>query len=132
MYMYTCITCTFLYSFLRVLMRLEIMKLAQSSCLSLRRDLMSVRNLRIITSKSLILNQSKTVLHFIYMYICIRQGFPQSMLAQSKLHELTSLIIRRIWLLDQLLKFVKNPIFIRISSNFLHNITTCMYIRKCN
>ena len=130
--MYTYITCTFLYSFLRVLMRLEIMKLAQSSCLSLRRDLMSVRNLRIITSKSLILNQSKTVLHFIYMYICIRQGFPQSMLAQSMLHELTSLIIRRIWLLDQLLKFIKNPIFIRISSNFLHNITTCMYIRKCN
>ena len=50
-------------------MRLEIMKLAQSSCLSLRRDLMSLRNLRIITSKSLILNQSKTVLHFIYMHI---------------------------------------------------------------
>ena len=62
-------------------MRLEIMKLAQSSCLSLRRDLMSLRNLRIITSKSLILNQSKTVLHFIYMHIHVHvhmytSGFP--------------------------------------------------------
>ena len=30
------------------------------------------------------------------------------------------------------LKFVKNPIFIGISSNFLHNISTCICIRKCN
>ena len=62
-------------------MRLEIVKLAQSSCLSLRRDLMSLRNLRIITSKSLILNQSKTVLHFIYMHVHVHvhmymSGFP--------------------------------------------------------
>ena len=114
--MYTCITCTFLYSFLRVLMRLEIMKLAQSSCLSLRRDLMSLRNLRIITSKSLILNQSKTVLHFIYKHIHVHvhmytSGFPQSMLVQSMLHELTSLIICSIWLLGQILKFVKKSNF---------------------
>ena len=26
----------------------------------------------------------------------------------------------------------KNQILIRISSNFLHNISTCIYIRKCN
>ena len=116
--MYTCITCTFLYSFLRVLMRLEIMKLAQSSCLSLRRDLMSLRNLRIITSKSLILNQVRQfyilfTCTYMYMYICIRQGFPQSMLAQSMLHEQTSLIICSIWLLGQILKFVKKSNFDR-------------------
>ena len=29
-------------------------------------------------------------------------------------------------------KFVKNPILIGISSNFLHNIRTCICIRKCN
>ena len=34
--------------------------------------------------------------------------------------------------LEQLKKFVKNPILIRISSNFLHNISTCICIRKCN
>ena len=27
-------------------------------------------------------------------------------------------------------KFMKNPILIRISSNFLHNISTCICIRK--
>ena len=27
-------------------------------------------------------------------------------------------------------KFVKNPILIRMSSNFLHNISTCICIRK--
>ena len=27
-------------------------------------------------------------------------------------------------------KFVKNPILIGISSNFLHNISTCIHIRK--
>ena len=27
-------------------------------------------------------------------------------------------------------KFIKNPILIRISSNFLHNIRTCICIRK--
>ena len=27
-------------------------------------------------------------------------------------------------------KFIKNPIFIGISSNFLHNIRTCICIRK--
>ena len=29
-------------------------------------------------------------------------------------------------------KFVKNPILIGMSSNFLHNIRTCICIRKCN
>ena len=29
-------------------------------------------------------------------------------------------------------KFIKNPILIRISSNFLHNISTCICIRKFN
>ena len=33
-------------------------------------------------------------------------------------------------LLEQLYKFIKNPILIRISSNFLHNISTCIRIRK--
>ena len=33
-------------------------------------------------------------------------------------------------LLEQLLKFIKNPILIGISSNFLHNISTCICIRK--
>ena len=66
------------------------------------------------------------------MYICICQGFPQSMLAQSMLHELTSLIICSIWLLDQILKFVKNPILIRISSDFLHNVSACICIGKFN
>ena len=28
------------------------------------------------------------------------------------------------------LKFIKNPILIGISSNFLHNISTCICIRK--
>ena len=27
---------------------------------------------------------------------------------------------------------IKNPILIRISSKFLHNISTCIYIKKCN
>ena len=31
---------------------------------------------------------------------------------------------------EQLKKFVKNPILIGISSNFQHNISTCMCIRK--
>ena len=31
---------------------------------------------------------------------------------------------------EQLKKFVKNPILIGISSNFLHNIRTCICIRK--
>ena len=35
-------------------------------------------------------------------------------------------------ILEQLKKFVKNPILIGISSNFLHNISTCICIRKCN
>ena len=30
------------------------------------------------------------------------------------------------------LKIQKNPILIGISSNFLHNISTCICIRKCN
>ena len=34
--------------------------------------------------------------------------------------------------LSNFLKFVKNPILIGISSNFLHNISTCICIRKCN
>ena len=34
------------------------------------------------------------------------------------------------WHLEQLKKFVKNPILIGISSNFLHNISTCICIRK--
>ena len=29
-------------------------------------------------------------------------------------------------------KFIKNPILIAISSNFLCNISTCICIRKCN
>ena len=29
-------------------------------------------------------------------------------------------------------KFVKNPISIGITSNFLHNVKTCICIRKCN
>ena len=29
-------------------------------------------------------------------------------------------------------KFIKNPILIGISSKFLHNTSTCIYIRKCN
>ena len=33
---------------------------------------------------------------------------------------------------EQLLKFVNNPILIEISSKFLHKISTCMCIRKCN
>ena len=33
---------------------------------------------------------------------------------------------------EQLKKFVKNPILIGISLNFLHNIRTCICIRKCN
>ena len=33
-------------------------------------------------------------------------------------------------ILEQLKKFVKNPIPIGISSNFLHNIRTCICIRK--
>ena len=33
---------------------------------------------------------------------------------------------------EQLLKFVKNPILIGISSDFQHNISTCISIRKCN
>ena len=32
--------------------------------------------------------------------------------------------------LEQILKFVKNPILIKICSNFLHNIKTCICIRK--
>ena len=35
-------------------------------------------------------------------------------------------------ILEQLKKFIKNPILIGISSNFLHNISTCICIRKCN
>ena len=35
-------------------------------------------------------------------------------------------------ILEQLLKFIKNPILIRISSNFLHNLSTCMCIKNCN
>ena len=31
---------------------------------------------------------------------------------------------------EQLKKFVKNPILIGISSNLLHNISTCICIRK--
>ena len=27
---------------------------------------------------------------------------------------------------------IKNPILIRISSNLIHNISTCICIRKCN
>ena len=34
--------------------------------------------------------------------------------------------------LSNLKKFVKNPNLIGISSNFLHNISTCICIRKCN
>ena len=33
-------------------------------------------------------------------------------------------------LLEQLYKFIKDPILIGISSNFLHNISTCICIRK--
>ena len=36
--------------------------------------------------------------------------------------------LARFW--SNLKKFVKNPILIRISSNFLHNISTCICIRK--
>ena len=31
---------------------------------------------------------------------------------------------------EQIKKFIKNPILIRISSKFLHNISTCICIRK--
>ena len=31
---------------------------------------------------------------------------------------------------EQLLKFIKNPILIRISSNLINNIRTCICIRK--
>ena len=34
--------------------------------------------------------------------------------------------------LNNFKNFLRNPILIGISSNFLHNISTCMYIRKCN
>ena len=33
---------------------------------------------------------------------------------------------------EKLKTFMKNPILIGISSNFLHNISTCICIRKCN
>ena len=33
-------------------------------------------------------------------------------------------------ILEQIKKFIKNPILIGISSNFLHNISTCICIRK--
>ena len=33
---------------------------------------------------------------------------------------------------EQIKKFIKNPILIGISSNYLHNISTCICIRKCN
>ena len=33
-------------------------------------------------------------------------------------------------LLSKYKKFIKNPILNRIGSNFLHNIRTCIYIRK--
>ena len=36
--------------------------------------------------------------------------------------------LARFW--SNVKKFVKNPILIRISSNFLHNISTCICIRK--
>ena len=33
---------------------------------------------------------------------------------------------------EQIKKFVKNPISIGINSNFIHNIRTCICIKKCN
>ena len=33
---------------------------------------------------------------------------------------------------EQLQKLIKNPIYIRISSNLINNIRTCICIRKCN
>ena len=40
-------------------------------------------------------------------------------------------VVQGLWLdFGATLKFLKNPILIGISSNFLHNISTCICIRK--
>ena len=39
-------------------------------------------------------------------------------------------IFNRFW--SNLKNSLKNPILIGISSNFLHNVSTCICIRKCN
>ena len=46
-------------------------------------------------------------------------------------HEIPSTIVQGLWPdFGATLNFFKNPILIEISSNFLHNIRTCICIRK--
>ena len=61
--------------------------------------------------------------------ILIKIGFFMNFKSCSKIKPIT---LYRVFspILEQLKKFIKNPIFIGMSSKFLYNISTCICIRK--
>ena len=75
---------------------------------------------------------SSNFLHNIRTCICIRKNYKNGQFSPSHfwrntLYYSTGSLAR---FLSNFKKFIKNPILIRISSNFLHNIRTCICIRK--